>query len=197
MIRERLKAATNEVHERLHGHEGFAAAAAGTISAPDYRDLLARLHGFHAAFDAQMTCAPVAFAQNLELPARARAGLLAQDLTGRGVAAETTARLPRAELVALHSEGEYLGALYVVEGSTMGGIIIARALAAFGADRRFYFGHGADHGRLWRVFAARLETLDGEAAEAAERAAASVFAAFETWMTGWRGALARTLGEAA
>jgi heme oxygenase len=196
-MRRRLRAATTQVHERLHGHDGFAAAASGTISADDYRDLLARLYGFHAAFDDAMQRAPSALSQDIELPSRTRAALLAQDLRGLGVAARTVAQLPRASLTPLRGEGEHLGALYVVEGSTMGGVIIARALGAFGENRRFYLGHGADHGRLWRVFLARLDTLEGEAADAAERAAAQVFAAFEAWMFRWRGALTRVREETA
>jgi len=196
-MRKRLKAVTHEVHERLHGHDGFAAAASGTISADNYRDLLARLYGFHAAFDDAMERAPAALSRDIELPSRARAALLAEDMLGLGVTGATLAQLPRAALTPLCGEGEHLGALYVVEGSTMGGVIIARALGAFGDNRRFYLGHGADHGRLWRVFLARLDTLEGEAADAAERAAEQVFAAFESWMTGWRGGLARVLEETA
>jgi heme oxygenase len=196
-MRRRLRAATNEVHERLHGHDGFAAAASGTISTEDYRDLLARLYGFHAAFDDAMERAPSDLARDIELPARARDVLLALDLLGLGVEAEMLSRLPRPTLAPLSGEGEHLGALYVVEGSTMGGVIIARALGGFGENRRFYLGHGADHGRLWRVFLARLDTLEGEAADAAERAAAQVFSAFDTWMANWRGGLARVREETA
>jgi heme oxygenase len=183
-MRRRLRAATNEVHERLHGHDGFAAAASGTISTEDYRDLLARLYGFHAAFDDAMERAPSDLARDIELPARARDVLLALDLLGLGVEAEMLSRLPRPTLAPLSGEGEHL-------------VIIARALGGFGENRRFYLGHGADHGRLWRVFLARLDSLEGEAADAAERAAAQVFSAFDTWMANWRGGLARVREETA
>lgn len=197
MIRERLKAATHQVHQRLHGHDGFAAAAAGTIRPPDYRALLARLYGFHAAFDAAMTHAPLALAQDLDLPARARSGLLRADLRGLGMAHDGVARLPRVDLAPLAGEAAHLGALYVVEGATLGGALIARALAAYGDNRRFYLGHGGENGRRWRHFLNRLERLEDDRAEAAERVALDVFAAFEVWMAGWRGALAEEKGEAA
>ena len=189
LMRERLRAATQAAHERLHGHDGFAAAAAGTIAPADYRDLLARLYGFHAAFDAQMTRAPAALADELDLPERGRAGLIAADLAGLGAEAS---RLPLCgDMPAFEGEGACLGALYVVEGSTLGGLVIARALApAVGENRRFFLGHCGEHGRLWRRFVARLDRLDAEPEEAgaAEAAALEAFAAFERWMAPWRGA---------
>ena len=44
-------------HERMHRHRGLSAAAAGTIAMSDYRLLLARLYGFHRAFEAVMEAA--------------------------------------------------------------------------------------------------------------------------------------------
>jgi heme oxygenase len=194
-MRQRLKAVTHEAHERMHGHDGFGAAAAGAISRSDYRDLLARLYGFHIAFDAEMTKAPLDLARALDLAGRGRAGLIADDLAGLGAEPRRIAALPRClGLPALRSEGDFLGALYVVEGSTLGGQFIARALeAAVGDNRRFFLGHGGEHGRLWRSFVARLDRLDAEPALAAdaERSALAAFAAFERWMANWRGAYAQ------
>ncbi len=189
-MRTRLKKATEAAHERMHGHDGFAAAASGAITLGEYRDLLARLYGFHAAFDAAMRRAPAPLTREIQLPARARAGLLAEDLAGLG--ADELSALPLcADIPALGGEGDFLGALYVVEGSTLGGVFIARALApVVGDNRRFFLGHGGDHGRLWREFVKRLDRLDDDPAQAdaAERSASAAFAAFERWMADWRGA---------
>jgi heme oxygenase len=199
-LRARLKAATNQTHERMHAHPGFAVAAAGTISTEAYRDLLARLYGFHAAFEDRMRAAPEAFARWIELPARARAGLIVEDLLALGAARETIDTLPRCEeLPPLRGEGDRLGALYVVEGSTLGGAFIAKALTRSAANaRRFFGGHGVNHGRLWRNLVKALDQLDDipEEADLAERAALSTFAAFERWMTNWEGAYAIAEDEA-
>ena len=188
-MRMRLKDLTQDAHERMHGHDGFGAAASGAIGPGDYRDLLARLYGFHAAFDEAMARAPARLSREIELPERSRASLIAEDLAGLGASVEGLPLCP--DLPQMRSEGDYLGALYVVEGSTLGGVLIARALEArVGANRRFFQGHGGEHGRLWRSFVARLDRLDAEpeAAADAERAAVAAFAAFETWMADWRGA---------
>ena len=50
-LRTRLREATAQIHERLHGHPGLGAAASGAIGRDDYRSLLARLWGFHKAFE--------------------------------------------------------------------------------------------------------------------------------------------------
>jgi heme oxygenase len=199
-LRARLKTATNETHERMHAHPGFAAAAAGTIDSEAYRDLLARLYGFHAAFEDRMREAPAAFAKAVELPARARAGLIVEDLLALGAARETIDTLPRCDdIPLLHGKGDRLGALYVVEGSTLGGAFIAKALAGSAANaRRFFSGHGAGHGRLWRNLVKALDGLDDipDEADRAERAALSTFAAFERWMIDWEGAYAEAEDKA-
>jgi len=199
-MRNRLKLVTHDAHERMHGHDGFGAAASGKLSGADYRDLLARLYGFHAAFDARMIQAPAALAKAIDLPLRGRAALIAEDLAGLGASPQRLAALPLCEDMApMASEGDYLGALYVVEGSTLGGQFIARALAtAVGENRRFFLGHGSEHSRLWRSFVARLDRLDAEPAEAAdaERSALAAFGAFERWMSRWRGAYTEAFAAA-
>jgi heme oxygenase len=184
----------------MHAHPGFAAAAAGTIGAEAYCHLLARLYGFHAAFEERMRTAPAAFAKTIELPARARAELLVEDLLALGAARDTIDALPRCDdIPVLHGEGERLGALYVVEGSTLGGAFIAKALHGVAANaRQFFGGYGVNHGRLWRNLVKALDRLDDipEEADGAERAALSTFAAFERWMIDWEGAYARAEDKA-
>ena len=53
-LRERLRHETAEIHERLHRHSGLGAAARGSITAEDYVQLLARLLGFHRAYEAAL-----------------------------------------------------------------------------------------------------------------------------------------------
>jgi heme oxygenase len=142
-----------------------------------------------------MAEAPPALARELDLAERGRAALIAEDLLGLGASPSRIAALPVCDdVAAMQSAGDYLGALYVAEGSTLGGQLIARALAHMGENRRFFLGHGGEHSRLWRSFVARLDRLDAEPAQAAdaERSALAAFAAFERWMSHWRGAYSAT-----
>jgi heme oxygenase len=84
----------------------------------------------------------------------------------------------------IESEAEALGALYVLEGSRLGGRVLAR-LAGESADERVrgatrYFRQGERAGH-WRSFLDKLESSPAMRAqpERAKRAALDTFAAFE------------------
>ena len=192
-LRARLREATNEAHARMHAHPGFAAAASGRIAASDYRDLLARLYGFHRGFETHFDRAPADMAEAIALPARRRSAALAEDLAALGFSDDIESLPLCPAPLALSSEPQWLGALYVTEGATLGGAAISRALAEAGfaaAQRRFFEGHGALRSPMWRRFLARLETHadDPEAVAAAQMAAKAAFSAFEAWMADRRGA---------
>jgi heme oxygenase len=185
-VRERLRRETAEVHERLHRHSGLEAAARGSITAEDYVRLLARLLGFHRAYEAALAEARLEATDPYCLPVN-RSESLALDLASLGVERATIALLPLCATVARPSNrAELLGARYVVEGSAMGGQLIARALEqSFGDNRRFFLFHP---GREWRALTDLLEALaeDPPAVEAAAMAARAIFLNFGMWMDGWK-----------
>ena len=193
-MRWRLRAATATTHERMHAHAGFGAAAAGTIEASDYRRLLVRLYGFHRPFEDIARSAADVFRIDLDMNARARSPLLLADLQSIGFDPSAAATLPLwRPSVRLVSKGSLLGALYVLEGSTLGGVQIARALkgrVGNGLEKAllFFVGRGERQGAMWRELVEELESLreDDEEAMQAENAAVTTFKAFEDWMAGWR-----------
>jgi heme oxygenase len=131
-------------------------------------------------------------AKAIGLAKRERTPKLRDDLVALGFPGRID-KLPMAELSAPGSEPEWLGALYVTEGSTLGGAQIARALAksGFPADQsRFFAAHAEANASMWICFLARLDSLaaDPRSAEAAEASARAIFAGFEAWMKDWRGA---------
>ena len=196
-MRWRLRAATATAHERMHAHAGFGAAAAGTIEAPDYRRLLARLYGFHRPFEDIARSAADVFRIDLDVSARARSALLLADLQTIGFDPSAAGTLPLwRPSVRLKSKGSLLGALYVLEGSTLGGVQIARALkdrvgSDLGNALLFFVGRGERQGAMWRELVEELESFreDDEEAMRAEDAAVMTFKAFENWMAGWRAEL--------
>ena len=193
-MRWRLRAATAITHERMHAHAGFGAAAAGTIEAADYRRLLVRLYGFHRPFEDAARLAADVFRINLDMSGRARSPLLLADLQAIGFDPNAAATLPLwRPSVRLVSKGSLLGALYVLEGSTLGGVQIARALKSRvgnGLEKAllFFVGRGERQGAMWRELLEELKSLrgDDENAMQAEDAAVATFKAFEEWMAGWR-----------
>ena len=193
-LRIRLRDATAQIHERLHGHAGLGAAASGAMTRDDYRLLLARLWGFHRAFEETLDEAAHSLALDIVMADRARAPMLEADLTTLGLDARQIVQLPRCDHIFRPlNEAAFMGALYVVEGSTLGGVQIARALSGLfdgpeGEGRKFFLGYGERHSLMWRGFLARLDAFAGD--EACEMAAVDgavrTFIDFEIWMDGWR-----------
>ncbi len=178
-LRDVLRDATAEVHQRLHRHPGFAAVASGRISLCEYRDLMCRLFGFYAPFEAAAALPPD------------RSRRLERDLGDLGVSSEFIVAFPRcADLPALETAQQRLGARYVVEGAALGGQILARGLddllGPSAAGRRFFLGRGPKTGPAWTAFLTTLNALPSEAHGQAIAAATGTFEAFEAWMHGWR-----------
>ncbi len=201
-LRERLRLATADVHERLHRHSGLAAVAAGTITRSDYSKLLGRLWGFHRAFEAVLADPPAGL--DFDPSDRARAGTLGADLLALGMNPAAIEALPVCRYLHCPADAAgFMGALYVVEGSTMGGAQLARALAPlFGGDgdsgRRFFMGYGARNGVMWREFLGHLDRFGGDEGleAAAVRGAVATFGDFERWVDGWKDADLETAGGA-
>jgi heme oxygenase len=177
-----LREATSETHARLHLHPGFAAIQDGTIDLAGYRALLARLYGFHAPFEAAVGIAAD------------RSSWLQDDLRAVTQGACNLANIPRCEsLTAFDTPARRLGALYVIEGSTLGGRQLARNLDALlgsagTAGRRFFLGRGAETSVAWNAFLSRLTSAASSPAMHAEIVGSAVrtFDIFQEWMHAWR-----------
>lgn len=180
-LRHCLRLATDEVHQRLHRHNGFAAVQHGTISRDDYTRLLIRLDGFYRAFEA------------VAHVGTQRSHWLAQDLeTMRGERWLPSAEMARPPMPPLDNNERVIGALYVVEGSALGGRVLAKGLdrllgSGEPAGRRFFEGHGSLTGAAWRDFVGRVDSVSAAPAARAATidAAVEVFSVFEDWLAGW------------
>jgi heme oxygenase len=179
-LRWALRAATQDVHDRLHRHAAFAAIQDATIGLADYQDLLVRLYGFYLPFEAAMGIAPD------------RSNWLAGDLVALNSnrvlhAAPMCRHVPRLDSLYFR-----LGALYVAEGSALGGRELAHCLDPLlgkgGTEgRHFFIGRGAGTGEAWRSYLAQLSAAPPEPSARAEiiKGAVETFAAFEHWLNGW------------
>jgi len=188
--RQRLREATREVHERLHGQPALAALASGTIDLPMYRALLGRLYGFHAPLEKLLASSAWADGAEARAVLSPRAELLREDLQDLGADESAVEHLPMASASLFPDPGVYgqfVGCLYVRAGSTLGGRILSRALdPLLGADnqrgRRFLSGcNGAD--LQWRQCCVAIDraTAGGHWNEMLTGANAT-FAALEGWL---------------
>ncbi|MER2264981.1 biliverdin-producing heme oxygenase [Methylobacterium oxalidis] len=183
-LHARLRAETAAAHEALERDLDWEARVA-TLSG--YRDLLARLRGFHAAYEPAIAAA---LGDEPFLAERRRLPALDADLGALGLDAAALGLLPAAAAPRLDGPAAALGALYVLEGSTLGGQVIGRRIETLhGAEAEgacaYYRGRGERTGALWAAFRARLEAAPGgQEAEATSRAATATFDAMRLWLCG-------------
>ena len=167
----RLRTETREVHERLERELDLLSS---DLTRESYRTILRRFLSFYLAFEPEVWprlpgAWSALFADRRKLPAL-RDDLAVLD----GEAAEITACSHRVHYPNL---SQILGALYVVEGSTLGGQLIARHVArqlGLRADwgLRFFSSYGPEVGPRWKQFTELLiaESSPGQADEIVEGA---------------------------
>lgn len=149
-IIDALREATHSIHERLHHHDGLKALRDGMITVQDYVILLQAIGGFYARLAPLVESA----VWRLELIERDLSALQARGRgQSNGLAAPIIPNTPAARL----------GAEYVIEGSALGGRILAAGAArVLGNDPRngyqFFTGNGDRTGVRWRNFTLHLET---------------------------------------
>lgn len=183
--RSTLRQATHEVHIRLHGLAAFTALLDGSLTRSGYRSLLSGLYGFHCPLE--LTLLDAAREHSLLVAVPRRIERLVDDLGQLGMSDGERAGLPLAPRLPLHTPGHLLGALYVREGSTLGGKVLARNLEHLlgpgTAGRSFLIGSPRDS-EHWRACCAAIErgVAAGHLDDMVESARAT-FAAFEQWMS--------------
>jgi heme oxygenase len=174
-----LRARTAAAHQALE--EGLDILSV-VRSPARLRRLMERFYGFHAVWEPAIAASPAAgFAAD-----RGRLGSLRADLAALGVGDAGVAALPLcrpAAALAATAAGA-IGSLYVMEGSTLGGQVISRALRdAGGAELAYFNPYGRETGARWRAFAAWAEAAAAETREEAAASAQATFALLLGWLT--------------
>ena len=181
----RLRDATREEHVAAETAFALDVRLAGREA---YAGMLTDLRGFYVPAEAAV--AAVAgwsrLTPSIEIRSRSRAALLDRDLKDLGIAVpcDGAQALPPA----LPSLAHGLGSLYVLEGSALGGRVVARrARAAMGDDLPVAFFSSAgrhDLGADWRALTAALDAF-GVGRVAARRAVVDAASATFTALTAW------------
>ncbi|GAA4003793.1 biliverdin-producing heme oxygenase [Hymenobacter fastidiosus] len=172
-----LRRATRPYHDEVEQNPFNQALTAGTVTAAATARFLSRMYGFVQPYEAELRAQAAHFGPAWELDQRYRAPLILADLAQLG----SPAGPPLCPaLPPLGTRPQLLGAMYVLEGSSLGGQVIARQLAQAGIAGRSYFGGRAERtGPLWKAFCQQLEA----AATTAETQAAITTSAIHTFRT--------------
>ncbi|GLY31791.1 biliverdin-producing heme oxygenase [Kineosporia sp. NBRC 101731] len=181
---EALRTATRATHERLDALVDLRAWDQAT-----HRWWLQRMLGLHEPLERDLGSWYDGHAASGEdapdVPSRRRAGAIASDLRSLGLTDEEVRNLPRSPLPpAPTTRGQALGRLYVLDGSALGGSVIARHAVANGVPHDACTSLAHDPGRIasWRETKALLDDLTPAELAEAVLAASELFAVFEAWL---------------
>jgi heme oxygenase len=184
-LRQRLREATGPAHERLETALDLTGAAAEKTR---FLRILERFLGFHLSWEAAVGAREPALRSFLE--PRSRLPHLRRDLSALGRTNAEQARLPVCVAAATLAEDRAaaVGSIYVLEGSTLGGQLIARAIAPAGwappGGLTYFTPYASRTGEMWRRFGAWAEaTVSPSEREAAVGGANRTFDLLQGWLT--------------
>jgi heme oxygenase len=155
----RLRLGTSDAHARIESVPALARLLAPDLTPAEYVAVLRHMHGFLSVVEPDIAAAVADIPPAAALLDGTRPRALAEDLAWFGVPSQPLDRAPPA----LSGAAAALGALYVIEGSGLGGRVIARHLAASlgvapGTGGSFYGGPTAEAARLrWQRLCALLD----------------------------------------
>jgi heme oxygenase len=178
---QKLRQETEADH---HNVEGAVLLMHQGLNAPEYVQCLQRIYGVVAAWEERAAEIAPKWLQP-SLLARQRRPLLELDLAWFGVAEKEDGRPMLPEMNNLPS---LLGTMYVMEGSTLGGQLIARHVEVAlhlseGQGSSYFRGHGSQTGPMWKEFCEMLKLrIPDEQTDAVVVSAKAMFSTFGMWM---------------
>ena len=183
---EALRTGTALLHVALEKRLPFFSER---LDADWYQRLLQAYYGFYAPMEAALYDCDL-IPEGFDRVLRVKTPTLVNDLRALSLNDHAINALPRcANLPVLDTPAACLGALYVLEGATLGGQVLRREMAqrlGVNADNggAFLDVYGAETGRRWKDFLDYLgrQPLDADDKQRAVTAACSTFSCFEQWL---------------
>ena len=171
-LRERLKTETRTEHEEL---EERMAILSPTLTEQRYFEILQRFYQLHLLIEKQLGTNSNALAEDY-LRHRTKSAFLEVDLTGRELSPLST----DIDLSWLDDAHTLLGALYVIEGSTLGGQVVSKGLRANHSEIpvRYFSGYQSETGRMWQSFISQLAHVPPDQNDAVVNGARKMFQTF-------------------
>ena len=183
---EALRTGTALLHVALEKRLPFFSER---LDADWYGRLLQAYYGFYGPMEAALYDIDL-IPEGFDPVLRVKTPTLLNDLRALGLPDTAICALPRcAALPTFETPEACLGALYVLEGATLGGQVLRREMAQrldldASNGGAFLNVYGAETGRRWKDFLDYLgrQPLDACAKQRAVEAARSTFSCFEQWL---------------
>lgn len=160
MLRDSLKEQTHAAHQKA---EGIIIRKIKAIrSKEDYVEVLKGFYAYFSAVEKAMA-KYITEAVLPDLKERRNSDYIKKDIEALG---GTITELPKVEVPTITNTMEALSAMYVLEGSIMGGPYIVKMLEKQGIEKGFSFfqGYGKESGEMFGKFAAVLNSYGEDSA---------------------------------
>lgn len=167
----RLRTGTRDAHQRVEDTVDVLRAG----RSPDtYVPVLQAFRSLYAPLEQALDRSPLTMAVVPDFAERRKTAWLDADLAALGAPVPADVDVPP-----LDALEDVAGTCYVLEGATLGGAVVARALP--GVPHRFFASYGSRRGAMWAGFRGHLRELDerGIDRDRAVEAARRTFALFE------------------
>ena len=191
MILEALKTKTAASHANVEASPLMAPISRRSITVPEYTHILEKFYGYFHPLEVCITNLPAISTILPDFSSRRKSSSILQDLSFlRGTTVHPESILLCSDLPKINSASEGLGALYVMEGSTLGGKFISRIIQeTLGLTPEnginFFNGYGPQTGVMWKSFGETLTrySTSGQTEDAVVAAADETFRKLEKWFT--------------
>jgi heme oxygenase len=188
-VLSRLRSETRDQHDAI---ERTLVLMDDSLTLDAYRQRLEQFFGYYQPVEQCLFGADSPLADWVPLQQRRKTHLLEADLATLGV--QAAQQLPICgDLPPLASVADYFGCMYVLEGASLGGVLISRHIRATlnvtpEAGGKFFYGYGEQTGAMWHDFRSAISAFSIESADH-DAVVASARATFETlqrWCEGNR-----------
>ncbi|MCB9262851.1 MAG: biliverdin-producing heme oxygenase [Flavobacteriales bacterium] len=180
MFHEQIKEVTTEAHKNAEKHSYGMEIMSRTLTKNQYAQLLIANYTYIAAWEKQWENIGFEIPSGLKLEQRRKYSLLVQDLENLGL---NVSDIELKNINKPANYAEFIGRMYVVEGSTLGGAVIEKQLKLNanleGCSFHFYGGYGQNLIPFWKEFIGYLNEISDDGKDAAIAEAKQTFAHME------------------
>ncbi len=166
MLHERIKSATSVDHKNTESQSYGREIMSRTLTKAQYTDILIANYMYVSGWEEQWGKLPFELPATLNMTGRKKTQLLKNDLHKLGINPNEiqvlSIDLPK-------DYAQFMGRMYVIEGSTLGGAVIQKQLALNenlnGLSFDFYGGYGPGLIPNWKTFLGELNQITEAAQE--------------------------------
>ena len=183
-----LRTVTTPSHKALEANPYSVALMAHETTLDNYATYLKKLYGFVKPYEQQVF--PILANRISDIADRSKAALLESDLKALGFSHEQIAALPQFNYPTPHSQAQAFGAMYVLEGSTLGGSIIYKRLNHLiqidkATNGKYFTAYGETSGAKWKTFIEAFANyvVENNTQQEAIESAVNTFTAMDKWLT--------------